>query len=116
MQAVRYTDWKAHFIVQNEGWFGPKLKLGAPLLFNLRRDPYEKAADESGNYVKFLGKKMWAFGPAKRIVQQHLATFEAFPSRKESSNSNADEIKEQIQEDNVGQWACFRGYLPRKHP
>ncbi|MGB0599754.1 MAG: hypothetical protein ACPGLY_23975 [Rubripirellula sp.] len=39
LQAIRYGDWKAHFIVQNEGWFGAKEKLGAPLLFNLRRDP-----------------------------------------------------------------------------
>ena len=41
LQAIRYNDWKAHFVVQNEGWFGPKSKLGMPLLFNLRRDPYE---------------------------------------------------------------------------
>lgn len=103
LQAVRYNDWKAHFIVQNEGWFGPKEKLGAPLLFNLRRDPYEKAAEESGNYMKFLGDKMWAFGPAKRIVQSHLATFEAFPSRSESPSSNAAEMKERVSQDKVGQ-------------
>ena len=103
LQAVRYGDWKAHFIVQNEGWFGPKEKLGAPLLFNLRRDPYEKAADESGNYVEFLGKNMWAFGPAKRIVQKHLATFRNFPSRSESPRSNAKEIEERVMQDELGQ-------------
>ena len=103
LQAVRYGDWKAHFIVQNEGWFGPKEKLGAPLLFNLRRDPYEKAAEESGNYVEFLGKNMWAFGPAKRIVQQHLATFKDFPSRSDSAQSNAKEIEETVRQDKVGQ-------------
>ena len=103
LQAVRYADWKAHFIVQNEGWFGPKERLGAPLLFNLRRDPYEKAAEESGNYVEFLGKNMWAFGPAKRIVQQHLATFQAFPSRSESAHSNASEMGEKAREDTLGQ-------------
>ncbi len=103
LQAVRYGDWKAHFIVQNEGWFGPKEKLGAPLLFNLRRDPYEKAADESGNYIEFLGKNMWAFGPAKRIVQQHLATFKDFPSRSDSAQSNAKEIEETVRQDKVGQ-------------
>ena len=41
LQTLRYGQWKAHFIIQNQGWFGPKEKLGAPLLFNLRRDPYE---------------------------------------------------------------------------
>lgn len=103
LQAVRYRDWKAHFIVQNEGWFGPKEKLGAPLLFNLRRDPYERAAEESGNYIEFLGKNMWAFGPAKRIIQNHLATFKEFPSRSNSANANSAEMKERAGEDEVGQ-------------
>ena len=102
LQAVRYNDWKVHFVVQNKGWFGPKEKLGAPLLFNLRRDPYERSFDE-GNYQHFLEHKMWAFGPAKRIVEAHLATFEAFPSRSTSARSNADEIKEQVTEDSSGQ-------------
>ena len=102
-QAIRYGNWKAHFIVQNEGWFGPKEKLGAPLLFNLRQDPYEKAAEESMNYGEFLGKKMWAFGPARRIAQRHLATFATFPPRTESARSNASEMKEELREDDVGQ-------------
>ncbi len=102
LQAVRYNDWKAHFVVQNEGWFGPKDKLGMPLLFNLRRDPYERSFEE-GNYQHFLEHKMWAFGPAKRIVQNHLATFVDYPSRNSSAHSNAEEIKEQVREDATGQ-------------
>ena len=81
LQAVRHNDWKAHFVVQNHGWSGPVDELNAPLLFNLRRDPYEKAADESGMYTKWMGKKMWAFGPAKNIVQQHLMTLKKYPPR-----------------------------------
>ncbi len=59
LQAVRVGDWKAHFVVQNHGWSGPKEELNAPLLFNLRRDPYERAAEESGMYINWMGKKMW---------------------------------------------------------
>ena len=97
LQAVRYGDWKAHFIVQNEGWFGAKEKMGAPLLFNLRRDPYEKAADESGMYIEWLGKKMWAFGPAKKIVQQHLATFVEWPPISEAANTNKKNLEEEVE-------------------
>ncbi|RKF19986.1 arylsulfatase [Alginatibacterium sediminis] len=79
LQAVRVGDWKAHFVVQNNGWSGAKEELNAPLLFNLRRDPYERAADESGMYMKWMGEKMWAFGPAQAAVQQHLATFVEWP-------------------------------------
>lgn len=89
-QAVRYKDWKAHFVVQNHGWGGPSEELNAPLLFNLRRDPYEKTADESGMYTKWMGKKMWAFGPAKTLVQQHMMTLKAFPPRGAAIANHAD--------------------------
>ncbi|WP_023602686.1 arylsulfatase [Aliivibrio logei] len=79
LQAVRVGDWKAHFVVQNHGWSGPKEELNAPLLFNLRRDPYERAAEESGMYLKWMGQKMWAFGPAQAAVGQHLETFKQWP-------------------------------------
>ena len=95
LQAVRKGDWKAHFAVQNHGWSGPVDELNAPLLFNLRRDPYEKAADESGMYTKWMGKKMWAFGPAKTIVQQHLMSLQKFPPRGTSIQNQA-KIEEQV--------------------
>lgn len=95
LQAVRYNDWKAHFVVQNHGWSGPKEELTAPLLYNLRRDPYEKAADESGMYVRWMGTKMWAFGPAARLVQGHLATFQEFPPRGKALTNQAH-VEEQV--------------------
>ncbi|MEP1200279.1 arylsulfatase [Tateyamaria sp.] len=95
LQAVRYNDWKAHFTVQHHGWGGPKDELNAPLLVNLRRDPYEKAAEESGMYTRWMGKKMWAFGPAARLVQKHLSTFAEFPPRG-SQVTNQAHVEEQI--------------------
>lgn len=41
LQVIRYRDWKAHFVVQHHGWAGPKDELNVPLLFYLRRAPYE---------------------------------------------------------------------------
>ncbi|MET0068053.1 MAG: arylsulfatase [Candidatus Thiodiazotropha sp.] len=98
LQAVRYNDWKAHFAVQNEGWSGPVEELNAPLLFNLRRDPYEKAAEESGLYTGWMGKKMWAFGPAKQLVARHLATLQEFPPRG-AKVSNAETVERQVSEE-----------------
>jgi arylsulfatase len=99
LQAVRYRDWKAHFVVQNHGWGGPSEELNAPLLFNLRRDPYEKTAEESGMYTKWMGKKMWAFGPAKTLVMKHLETLQAFPPRG-ATPANQAAIQQQVTEDN----------------
>jgi hypothetical protein len=96
---VRYNDGKAHFVVQNHGWGGAKEHLNAPLLFNLRRDPYEKAAEESGMYTKWMGKKMWAFGPAKNLVADHLTTLAQFPPRG-SAMANQAAIEKQVTEDN----------------
>ena len=99
LQAVRYGQWKAHFVVQNEGWFGAKEELNASLLFNLRRDPYEKAADESLTYMTWMGKKMWAFGPMQRVVEQHLATFEDWPPPGQRHKKNLERLKELFLED-----------------
>jgi len=98
LQAVRYQDWKAHFVVQNDGWGGAAEVLNAPLLFNLRRDPYEKTAEESGMYTKWMGDKMWTFGPAKNLVQKHLMTLKQFPPRG-ASMANVEAIEQQTRED-----------------
>ena len=95
LQAVRYNDWKAHFAVQEHGWAGPKEELNAPLLFNLRRDPYEKTAEESGMYTRWMGNKMFAFGPAARLVQTHLGTFAEFPPRG-ATPANEAHVQSQI--------------------
>lgn len=85
-----------HTIVVFTSDNGPEEELGSPLLFNLRRDPFEKAAEKSGNYMELLGKHMWVFGPAKRILQQHLAAFKDFPSRSDTAHLNAKEIEEKV--------------------
>ena len=95
LQAVRHGDWKAHFVVQEKGWAGPKEELNAPRLFNLRRDPYEKAHEESGMYVRWMGDKMWAFGPAFNMVRAHLATFADYPSRGKAVG-NEEHVQEQV--------------------
>ena len=52
--AMRYEDWKAVFL-ENRGeafgvWREPFTELRVPLLFNLRRDPFEKAQHNSNTY------------------------------------------------------------------
>ncbi len=53
----------------------------APLLFNLRSDPFEKAILESGEYEKWYVERMFLVAPAIAIVQRELATFKDFPPR-----------------------------------
>lgn len=50
-------------------------------------------------YINWLGMKIWTFGPAKRIVQRHLATFKDRPSASYAAKANAEHLKEHIEED-----------------
>lgn len=90
--------------IQDHGWAGPKEELNAPLLFNLRRDPYEKANHESGMYVNWMGKKMWIFGPALRVAQRHLQTLQDYPPRPPyAAQSDADSAGASMMENQFSQ-------------
>ena len=41
---------------------------------------------------------MWAFGPARVIVQEHLATFEEWPPISQAAKANKENLKEQVYE------------------
>jgi arylsulfatase A-like enzyme len=102
LQAVRYQDWKAHFIIQPHGWGGMKEQLNAPLLMNLRQDPYERAFHESGMYVPWLGKKMWAFGPAQALVKKHLASFQEWPPVSTAALANQQNLEGMLEDGGMG--------------
>ena len=85
LAGLRYDQWKVVFLEQqHEGlrvWQEPLVRLRAPLLFNLRADPFEKAILESGEYEKWYVERMFVMAPAVAIVQRELATFKDFPPR-----------------------------------
>ena len=61
--------------------FAPLIPLRAPKLFNLRSDPFERAEQEAGDYVKWFIEHVFLLVPAQSIVAQHPATFQEFPPR-----------------------------------
>jgi arylsulfatase len=40
---------------------------------------------------------MWAFGPAQRIVQQHLKTFEEWPPASKAASKNSESLDEKLE-------------------
>ncbi len=46
-------------------------------------------------YTRWMGNKMWAFGPAAKFVQNHLSTFIDYPPRG-SDITNQGHVEEQI--------------------
>ena len=72
---MRHGDWKAHFVVREHGWAGPKDELNAPLLFNLRRDPYERSELTSNTYYDWMIDRVYLLVPAQQYVGNFLQTF-----------------------------------------
>ena len=58
-------------------------------LTNLRADPFEVAAKESGMYVRWMIDNMWLFVPMSQEVGKFLNTIEDYPFQPGSGFSAA---------------------------
>ncbi|MDB9436381.1 arylsulfatase [Dolichospermum lemmermannii CS-548] len=105
--AMRYDDWKLLFSEQRaEGfnvWEEPFVELRVPKLFNLRRDPFEKAYVESDNYVDWRFRRIFLIGDMQIRLKEFLDTFKAdqYPPRQRPATLSVkymvDEILKDIQ-------------------
>jgi arylsulfatase A-like enzyme len=98
--ALRYNNWKITFLKQNaEGidvWTTPFEVLRAPMLCNLRMDPFERAEDESIGYDRWWVDHMFVFAPAGAYVGRWLQSFRDFPPRQKPGSFNLDNVMEAI--------------------
>ena len=99
--AVRYGDWKASFLVQNaEGlkvWQKPFEQLRAPLLTNLRMDPFERAQhDDAMGYQRWYLEHMFMIAPAAGYVGNWMQSFRDFPPRQKPGSFNLDRVMEAV--------------------
>ena len=99
--ALRYRDYKVLFLKQNavglKVWQQPYEELRAPLLTNLRMDPFERAEDENAmGYQLWYIEHMYAFAPAAAYVGNWLQSFREFPPRQKPGSFNLDRVMEAI--------------------
>ena len=97
VSAVRFADrWKAMYLVQDydgmEVWARQLDELKAPLLFDLRMDPYEKAYGSSNTYWDFWAHRGYMFQWATTIVADFAKTFDEYPQRQTPASWNVSEI------------------------
>ena len=102
LTALRYNDWKAIFLQQKakstlRAWIEPWTVLRVPLIFNLRRDPYERAYFTSNTYYDWLIDRIFFLVPAQAYVGQFLATFKEFPPRQKPASFSIDQVLEKLQ-------------------
>jgi len=91
LTALRYDDWKAIFLEQRaeatlQAWAEPWTELRIPLLFNLRRDPYERSNITSNTYWDWYLDHVFLLLPAADYVGTFLATFQEFPPRQKAGS------------------------------
>ena len=102
LTALRYHDWKAIFLEQKaentlRAWIEPWTPLRVPLIFNLRRDPYERAYATSNTYYDWLIDHIFFLVPAQVYVGEFLKTFEEFPPRQKAASFSIDQVMEKLQ-------------------
>jgi arylsulfatase len=102
LTALRYRDWKMIFMEQKamgtfRVWMEPFVPLRVPLIFNLRRDPYERATITSNTYYDWLIDRAFLLVPAQAYVAQFLGTFKEFPPRQKAASFSLDQVMEKMQ-------------------
>ena len=104
--AARYQDWKVVFL-ENRGeafgvWREPFVELRAPLLFNLRRDPFEKAQHNSNTYNDWFLDRPFVVVPIQGLAARFLMTMKEFPPSQSPGSFNLSKIEEQLRNASMG--------------
>ena len=98
--AARYDDWKVVFL-ENRGvafgvWREPFTELRVPLLFNLRRDPFEKAQHNANIYNDWFLDRPFVVVPIQALAARFLATMQEYPPSQSPGSFNLSKIEEQL--------------------
>ncbi|WP_026965925.1 arylsulfatase [Algoriphagus terrigena] len=98
--ALRFNNWKVTFLRQDahglKVWQEPFTELRAPMLTNLRMDPFELAHEIGMDYGKWFVEHMFTFAPAAGYVGQWLQSFREFPPRQKPGSFNLDRVMESV--------------------
>jgi len=78
-------------------WQEPFDALRAPILTNLRMDPFERARhEEAMGYQRWYVDHMFAIAPAAAYVGRWLQSFKEFPPRQKPGSFNLDRVMEAV--------------------
>ena len=99
--AIRYQDWKSVFL-ENRGeafgvWREPFVELRVPLLFNLRRDPFEKAQHNSNTYNDWFLDRVFVLVPMQEMAAKFLQTMKEYPPSQVPGAFNLTKVQSQLE-------------------
>ncbi|BBO35606.1 arylsulfatase [Lacipirellula parvula] len=99
--AMRYDDWKAVFL-ENRGeafgvWREPFTELRVPLLFNLRRDPFERAQHNATVYNDWFLDRVYLLAPMQQLGGKFLMSMKEYPPSQTPGSFNLEKIQKTIE-------------------
>jgi arylsulfatase A-like enzyme len=101
VMAVRSGDWKLVVAEQKANqmrvWMEPLEKLRVPLMFNLRRDPFERAYGNSNTYYDWLMSHAFLLYEMQALVAAQIDNFAKYPPRQKPASFNLDAVMRQFE-------------------
>jgi len=93
---VRVGDWKIVY-AENRAktfalWAEPSVTLRIPKIFNLRRDPFERADHNSNTYWDWVVDKIPQVYLGGAVTTQYLQTFAAYPPTQKPDSWSIDKL------------------------
>jgi arylsulfatase len=100
--AVRWEEWKVVY-EENRGqafgvWREPFTELRVPLLFNLRRDPFERAQHNANVYEDWALDRVFILFGANKLAAQFLQTLVEYPPSQTPGSFNLSTVQKKIQD------------------
>ena len=104
--AIRVGDWKAVYLENRADrlqiWKEPFVELRAPDLYNLRRDPFERAKIGSNTYEDWYIDRAYLLGPMQVFAAKFLMTLKEYPPSQTPGDWSLSSLEKQMKMMTVG--------------
>jgi arylsulfatase A-like enzyme len=99
--AIRMHDWKVVLMEQRAKqlacWMEPFVKMRIPKVFHLRRDPFERADENSNTYYDWLISHTYIMYMTLAVVGSQIENFVKFPPRQKPASFNLDAVMRELE-------------------
>ncbi len=106
IMAIRMGDWKVVLQEQRakglQCWMEPFVKLRVPKIFHLRRDPFERADENSNTYYDWMISHAYIMYMMQDLVAQQIDAFVKFPPRQKPASFNLDAVLRTLEDASGG--------------
>ena len=96
LMALRVDNWKIVFMEQRTAgglnvWRDPFVRLRAPIVYNLRTDPFEFATVTSNTYNQWMFEHAYLIYAVQAVAAQFAATFKEYPAVQKPNSFTIDD-------------------------